>query len=305
MFDGDTPNHSLAPKNYSFSTCLDLKKRAASDCDIFIRFEYASVTELRPDGSVVRAVNLTESDWIIFQPRIPSGQKKKLFFYANLDKEINGSGRVLLDFAGYRNETNITFAGATYTLRPQSVKWNMRIEGWKFESTANSLQADLSLFAPTNNPILAALSNETIDLQSFIFETPSTTIVVDMPTRVIVDNETIQSIPAPQLIGFSFIRVIIPWFNQSVSYDPSASLLLGGSGSDGGDGGGLIDGDGNGGDDTTVMIVLIAVLVPLAVVGVIAIGAAVGVTTWLVHKKKRAAQEAKFRNLSGGLGHEL
>lgn len=115
----------------------------------------------------------------------------------------------------------IDFAGETIAAKEGQVKWAVELSGWKFQSTANTLQYGIQLFSSqqANNTNFKRLDHVPGTHSSFALGFGVGNIIVPTVAQVDGNNVTVSSTVA-YTGGQLAITWNFPWFNNSLVYDP-------------------------------------------------------------------------------------
>lgn len=115
----------------------------------------------------------------------------------------------------------IDFAGETIEAKEGQVKWELQIQGWKFQNTANSLQYTIQLFSSqaANDTTFKRLNHVPGTHSSFAIGFGVGNIIVPNVAQADGNNVTISS-NVDYTGGQLAITWTFPWFNNTLIYDP-------------------------------------------------------------------------------------
>ena len=168
---------------------------------------------------------------------------------------------------------SLVTAGTVYHIPASSVKFEININSYTFQQPNNTLQLTLNLRVRPNATEVTRTDTQNVTTFTIVSDNADETLTfyLQLLRRCVVDNNQIASVDfqmVPPTIGETLTLIIyLPYFTNSLSYDPDFSTALVGSGASSGGG----DGGGNGNLPYLAFLVfLIPVVLVLAVVGVAA-----------------------------------
>jgi len=274
-FDSSAPNFRLNAKDSSTS-------QASSQ---FVPVAFNSITEVDSESLTGKIVNVRGVPGAQFNVSRPSGNR--IIFTQSLLSNVT----LTFGFELFSNATSISFAGGLFSVLGHSLKWNMSISNWPFNSTANFLRT-LIFLGSIDQPFTLVNISDTPSMRSFVLQSVTSTndtILASLllPLRAIADGVSVnisapilvtslagggyrQSTPGDTVYG---LLIFFPYFQLNILYDPDFGALLqtsaGSSNGDGGNNNGLIIGLSVG---LTLGALLVVILVMIAVVVIVIVG---------------------------------
>ena len=260
-----------------------------TSADKFLLLVPQSVDEIEPNGTLVATTDLpyygysTNSSF--------DGLNQIYTFLYHPVNEPNAVFRLVYSVFGAGQSLNS--AGIDFSLFPSSLKLEIAVANWTFNSSADSLRINLQLNISPNVTNITQSNNGNIT--TFILSSTNLTIAMNLLNRCVINGVTNAPVNLTFDTSTLLLSMTFPPF-ESMLYDPDFSVVLnGGSGSTSGSSQGTISGDG--GTGTSLLP-----LISLAVLGVIPLAAVVGVVaavTYCSVRNVRARAMAKRASSQG------
>ena len=249
--------------------------------DKFLLLVPQSVDEIEPNGTLVATTDLpyygysTNSSF--------NGLNQIYTFLYHPVNEPNAVFRLVYSVLGAGQTLNS--AGIDFSLFPSSLKLEIAVANWTFNSSSDSLRINLQLNISPNVTNITQSDNGNIT--TFVLSSANLTITMNLLNRCVINGVTNSPVNLTFDTSTLLLYMTFPPF-ESLLYDPDFSVVLnGGSGaSTSGSSQGTIAGDGGTGTDLLPLISLaVLVVVPLAAV----VGGVAAVTYCSVrHMRARA-----------------
>jgi len=221
-FDSSSPNFLLNAKDSSTG-------QASSQ---FVPVAFNSITEVDSESLTAKIVNVRGKPGAQFNVSRPSGNR--IIFTQNLLSNVT----LIFGFELFSNATSINFAGGLFSVLEHSLKWNMSISNWPFDSTANLLRT-LIFLGGVDQPFILVNTSDTPSMRSFVLQsvTPTNDTILAsllLPLRAIADGLPVnifgpilvtsqtgggyrQSMPGDTVDG---LLIFFAYFQSNILYDP-------------------------------------------------------------------------------------
>ncbi len=302
-FEGTTPSARLIP--------VDHCGKRHETKSLKIRFD--SIVELDAHGNKVKTVDFGTSSYTYTRPGNAEHQGEEAFRFAT---DAHG-GTITFDVSLFRDEAEVNLedivGNISFTVHPDTFKWSIRLDSWPFWGDqveqhtlelAVTLESGDGLILPQQQQ--GALSiQESEHLVLYLLRTDHTTIKIRVLDVARVDGKAAPVAHAldtdKEKGDVRGIKFVFPKFDQQIAFDPDISVLLE-EGDSAGD-----DECGRDSTNTALMIALVSVLVPVCILGALAILAMAFVIPKILNCRSRRLHRKRIINgaINYDMGDEL
>ncbi|EGG24837.1 IPT/TIG domain-containing protein [Cavenderia fasciculata] len=205
-----------------------------------VEFLLSHIQEIRENGTVVKTISLIDAKWDI----LDENSSASVIIYNNT---VIGQYNIELVVSSFNQSSDhiIQFAGDEIAVPSNSIKHNIIINSYTFESETSSLLVIYRFKSPTQLDYDCKTKDTTYQfdtsssstlIKSYSIDSPLGTMIASFSNRAIVDdtNQIVTSIQAVASIdsttkssaGVQYVGIRVPSFENFVEIDPVFSATL-------------------------------------------------------------------------------